>query len=42
LLIGRGEPGKGDYVPPARVGDIVEADTPGGIVKLKVLSIRKR
>ena len=26
----------------ARVGDIVEADTPGGVVKLKVLSIRKR
>ena len=26
----------------ARVGDIVEANTPGGIVKLKVLSIRKR
>ena len=41
-LIGKGEPGKGDYVPPAQVGDIVEADTPGGIVKLKVLSIRKR
>ncbi len=29
-------------IPPARVGDIVEADTPGGIVRLKVLSIRKR
>ena len=41
-LIGKGEPGKGDYVPPAQVGDIVEADTPGGIVKLKVLSIRRR
>ena len=26
----------------ARVGQIVEANTPGGIVKLKVLSIRKR
>ena len=26
----------------AKVGDIVEANTPGGIVKLKVLSIRKR
>ena len=26
----------------ARVGDIVEANTPGGIVKVKVLSIRKR
>ena len=26
----------------ARVGDIVEANTPGGIIKLKVLSIRKR
>lgn len=26
----------------ARVGDIVEANTPGGIVRLKVLSIRKR
>ena len=26
----------------ARVGDVVEATTPGGIVKLKVLSIRKR
>ena len=26
----------------ARVGDVVEADTPGGIIKLKVLSIRKR
>ena len=41
-LIGKSEPGKGDYVPPAKVGDIVEADTPGGIVRLKVLSIRKR
>ena len=41
-LIGKGEPGKSDYVAPAKVGDIVEADTPGGIVKLKVLSIRKR
>ena len=41
-LIGKGEPGKSDYMPPARVGDIVEANTPGGIVKLKVLSIRKR
>ena len=29
-------------IPPARVGDIVEANTPGGIIKLKVLSIRKR
>ena len=26
----------------ARVGDIVEANTPGGVIKLKVLSIRKR
>ena len=26
----------------ARVGDVVEATTPGGTVKLKVLSIRKR
>lgn len=26
----------------ARVGDIVEANTPGGMIKLKVLSIRKR
>ena len=26
----------------ARVGDIVEANTPGGVVRLKVLSIRKR
>ncbi|MBR0367546.1 MAG: transcription elongation factor GreA [Clostridia bacterium] len=26
----------------ARVGDIVEANTPGGIVKMKVLGIRKR
>ena len=26
----------------ARVGEIVEANTPGGIIKLKVLSIRKR
>jgi len=26
----------------ARVGDIVEANTPGGTIKLKVLSIRKR
>ncbi len=26
----------------ASVGDIVEANTPGGVVKLKVLSIRKR
>ena len=26
----------------AKVGDIVEANTPGGILKLKVLSIRKR
>ena len=26
----------------ARVGDIVEAKTPGGVVRLKVLSIRKR
>ena len=26
----------------ARVGQIVEANTPGGIIKLKVLSIRKR
>ena len=26
----------------ARVGDVVEANTPGGIIKLKVLSIRKR
>ena len=41
-LIGKSEPGKADYVPPARVGDTVEADTPGGIVRLKVLSIRKR
>ena len=41
-LIGRSEPGKPDYVAPAKVGDIVEANTPGGIVKLKVLSIRKR
>ena len=41
-LIGKGEPGKSDYVAPAKVGDIVEADTPGGIVRLKVLSIRKR
>ena len=41
-LIGRSEPGKSDYIPPARVGDIVEANTPGGIVKMKVLSIRKR
>ena len=29
-------------IPPARVGDIVEANTPGGVIKLKVLSIRKR
>ena len=41
-LIGKGDPGKPDYVPPAKVGDIVEADTPGGIIKLKVLSIKKR
>ena len=41
-LIGRSEPGKSDYIPPARVGDIVEANTPGGIVRMKVLSIRKR
>ncbi len=41
-LIGRSEPGKSDYVAPAKVGDIVEADTPGGVVRLKVLSIRKR
>ena len=26
----------------AKVGDIVEANTPGGIIKLKVLAIRKR
>ena len=26
----------------AKVGDIVEATTPGGVIKLKVLSIRKR
>ena len=26
----------------ARVGDIVEANTPGGVIKLKVLAIRKR
>lgn len=26
----------------ARVGDVVEASTPGGVLKLKVLSIRKR
>ncbi|MGX8706038.1 MAG: transcription elongation factor GreA [bacterium] len=26
----------------ARVGDVVEANTPGGVMKLKVLSIRKR
>ena len=26
----------------ARVGDIVDAQTPGGVIKLKVLSIRKR
>ena len=26
----------------ARVGDIVEAKTPGGVIQLKVLSIRKR
>ena len=26
----------------ARVGDVVEAKTPGGVIKLKVLSIRKR
>ena len=26
----------------ARVGDVVEANTPGGIIKLKVLGIRKR
>ena len=26
----------------AQVGDVVEAETPGGVVKLKVLSIRKR
>ena len=26
----------------AHVGDVVEAETPGGIVKIKVLSIRKR
>ena len=26
----------------AKVGDIVEANTPGGVIKLKVLSIRKR
>ena len=41
-LIGKGDPGKPDYVPPAKVGDIVEADTPGGIIKLKVPGIRKR
>ena len=41
-LIGRSEPGKPDYVAPAKVGDIVEANTPGGIVRLKVLSIRTR
>ncbi|MBR7187750.1 MAG: transcription elongation factor GreA [Clostridia bacterium] len=29
-------------IPPARVGDIVEANTPGGIIRLKVLSIRRR
>ena len=26
----------------ARVGDVVEANTPGGVIKLKVLAIRKR
>ena len=26
----------------ARVGDVVEANTPGGVIKLKVLGIRKR
>lgn len=26
----------------AKVGDVVEANTPGGVIKLKVLSIRKR
>jgi len=26
----------------ARVGDVVEANTPGGVIKLQVLSIRKR
>lgn len=26
----------------AKVGDVVEADTPGGVIRLKVLSIRKR
>ena len=26
----------------AKVGDLVEANTPGGVIKLKVLSIRKR
>jgi len=26
----------------AKVGDVVEANTPGGIIKLKVLAIRKR
>ena len=29
-------------ISPARVGDIVEANTPGGVIRLKVLSIRKR
>ena len=41
-LLGRGEPGKSDYTPPARVGDIVEVGTPGGVIRLKVLAIRKR
>ena len=41
-LIGRGEEGKPDFVPPARVGEIREAETPGGVIQIKVLSIRKR
>ncbi|MBQ6374021.1 MAG: transcription elongation factor GreA [Clostridia bacterium] len=41
-LVGKGERDKPGYVPPAKVGDIVEANTPGGVIKLKVLSIRKR
>lgn len=42
-LIGKGEPGKPDYIAPAAIGDTVEARTDSGdVITLKVLSIRKR
>ena len=37
-LIGRSEPGKSDYIPPARVGDIVEANTPIGMALMIAFS----